>query len=213
VKKWMIMACLLTLLGGDAWAAVGLEMARMIEALASPVFSERQKAAKDLTHLGGLHFDKVKTALAHAYRNSADPEVRLISQEILTGLFVSRRGFLGVQYGACEFINAAGKTQLAIAILEVQPNTAAAKGGLLVGDLIISLNGKSFGDDARIEWARQIKAVPSGSPVTLRISRIGKERKITLKVGRWPYPPPASEQRALFKQRISEIPPLAPPEG
>jgi membrane-associated protease RseP (regulator of RpoE activity) len=213
VKKWMIMACLLTLLGGDAWAAVGLEMARMIEALASPVFSERQQAAKDLTHLGGLHFGEIKTALADAYRNSADPEVRLMSQEILTGLFVSRRGFLGVQYGACDFINAAGKTQLVITILGVQPNTAAAKGGLRVGDLIISLNGKSFGDAVLAEWATQIKAVPPGSPVTLMISRQGKHRQLKLKVGSWPYPPTASEQRALFKQRISEIPPLAPPEG
>lgn len=181
-------------------------MARMIEALASPVFSVRQKAAKDLTHFGDLQYGEVKTALAHAYRTSADPEVRLMSREILTGLFVNHRGFLGIWYGACEFVNAAGETQLAITVLGVQPDTAAAKGGLLVGDLIISLNGKSFGDGARTEWAKLTKAVPPGSPVTLKISRKGKVRQITFKVGTWPYPPPLLEQRDLFKQKISEIP-------
>lgn len=213
VKKWMIVASWLTVLGGDAWAAVGPEMARMIEALASPVFTVRQKAAKDLTHLGDLHFDKVKTALAQTYRHSPDPEVRLMSREILTGLFASRLGFLGVRYGACDFVNEAGKTQLVITILAMEPDTAAAKGGLLVGDLIISLNDRPFGEAVLTEWATQIKAVIPGSPVTLKISRKGKERLITLKVGRWPFPLTAVEQRDLFKQRISEIPPLAPPES
>jgi C-terminal processing protease CtpA/Prc len=213
---FIMVACLSALFGGRLAAEPSQEIIRLIDQLADPAFTTRQRAAKDLRELADKHLMEVEMALASAYRGAGDPEVRCMSREILTALFTSRLGYLGIRYGKSEYTNPAGKNQCAIVIHDMQPNTAATKGGLLKGDLILSINGKNFTTAADAEWPLLFKSINSGSQVVLKIIRDGKEKRIPVILESWPFPLTPTAQSAMFTLKIAELAPIPllnlPPE-
>lgn len=211
VKGLFIMvACLSALFGECLAAKPHQEIIRLIDQLADPAFTIRQRAAKDLRELANKHLMEVEMALASAYRGAKDPEVRCMSREILTALFTSHLGYLGIRYGKSEYTNPAGKHLWAIVIHEMQPNTAATKGGLLQGDLILCLNGKNFTTAADSEWPLLIKSINSGSQVILKIIRDGKEKRIPVILESWPFPLTPTAKSAMFALKIAELAPIPP---
>jgi hypothetical protein len=209
----IVVACLSALCGGRAGAEPRQEIVRLIDQLADPAFTTRQRAAKDLCELAGEHLMEVEMALADAYRGAKDPEIRCMSREILTTLFLSRVGYLGIRYGMREYTNPAGITQWTINVLGIQPDSAATKSGLLQGDLILSVNGKKFTSAADTEWRQMVRSINSGNPVVLRISRDDKEKQVSPILGSWPFPLTPAEKNEIFAMKLAQLLPAPPLEG
>jgi C-terminal processing protease CtpA/Prc len=211
VKSLFIMVtCLAALLGSSLAEEPRQEAVRLIAQLADPAFTTRQQAARALRELGEKHLMEVETALAHAYQASEDPEVRYMSREILTTLFINNIGFLGIRFGMSEYTNPAGITQWTINVLGIQPDTAATKSDLLQGDLILSVNGKKFTSAADTEWRQIVKSINSGSSVVLKISRDQKEKQISAILGRWPFPLTLAEKNEVFAMKLAQFAPAPP---
>ena len=97
------------------------------------------------------------------------------------------RGWIGVQIqpvtaDIAESLGMKG-TEGAL-VSEPQPDSPAAKAGVLSGDVITAVNGNAV-KDAR-DLAKQIGAMASGSTVKLAVWRNGEEKSISLTVGEFP---------------------------
>src|SRR6516225_611479 len=97
------------------------------------------------------------------------------------------RGWLGVQVqkvtpGIAESLglkNAAGAL-----VDEAQPDTPAAKAGILAGDVITAVNGNAIKDSRTL--AREISTMAPGTSVKLDILRKGESKTITLTLANMP---------------------------
>jgi len=96
------------------------------------------------------------------------------------------RGYLGVQSQTLTADDAEAlglpRDTKGVTITDVTPGSAAEKGGLERGDVILSVNGKSVAAlrDLRIYIAQ----TPPGSKVKLTISRDGKEKQMDVTLGK-----------------------------
>jgi serine protease Do len=97
------------------------------------------------------------------------------------------RGWIGVQIQpvTADIADSLGmKGAEGALVSELQPDSPAAKAGVLSGDVITAVNGNAF-KDAR-DLAKQIGAMASGSAVKLAVWRKGEEKSISLTVGEFP---------------------------
>jgi hypothetical protein len=118
----------------------------LVEKLGSWEIGERDSAQKRLIELGPGAF----RALARVYRDRDDFEVRLrieelVRQQYLWHSLLKRKGFLGIGYAHVPDPKGTGGWILDVTI--VQPNSAAAKAGLLVHDLIVGVDDKPLKED------------------------------------------------------------------
>jgi serine protease Do len=112
--------------------------------------------------------------------------VRLVVQQ-LKGKGHVTRGWIGVQLQAVTALiaDAVGLNNPEGAIVaRVEPNSPAAKGGIDIGDVITSVDGKAV-QDAR-ELIRSIAAASPGISVKLGLFRAGQEKAITVTLGELP---------------------------
>jgi S1-C subfamily serine protease len=97
-----------------------------------------------------------------------------------------QRGYLGVftqMVGLPAGIKAAlGREQeRALLVVKVETESPAEQGGLLMGDTLLALNGKSLED---VETLRQhLRALRAGHVVTLALARGGELRELTITLG------------------------------
>jgi serine protease Do len=97
------------------------------------------------------------------------------------------RGWIGVQIQpvTADIADSLGmKGAEGALVSELQPDSPAAKAGVLSGDVITAVNGNAV-KDAR-DLAKQIGAMASGSTVKLAVWRNGEEKSISLTVGEFP---------------------------
>jgi Do/DeqQ family serine protease len=78
-----------------------------------------------------------------------------------------------------------------IAVLQVQPGSAADRAGLRKGDIITALNGAQISDPNT--FRNQVAGTPPGTEVTLTIKRGGKEQQIRATLGE--FTPQAEQQK------------------
>ena len=76
--------------------------------------------------------------------------------------------------------------ELALIVVDVQPDSPAAA-GLLIGDLILSLDGHPIADP--VELRRLLRAERIGQPIAARVVRAGQARDVSLTVGERPPRP------------------------
>jgi S1-C subfamily serine protease len=76
--------------------------------------------------------------------------------------------------------------ELALIVVDVQPDSPAAA-GLLIGDLILSLDGQAVVDP--VELRRLLRAEQIGRRITARVVRGGQSRDVELTVGERPPRP------------------------
>ncbi|HEY6099797.1 MAG TPA: PDZ domain-containing protein, partial [Anaeromyxobacter sp.] len=99
------------------------------------------------------------------------------------------RGYLGVQVGDLTPDLAAGfglapGTKGAL-VQNVVPRGPAAKAGVLAGDIVVALNGKSV--ESAGQLTREVALVPPGEQVKLEVLRKGNEKKqLAFKVAQRP---------------------------
>jgi serine protease Do len=97
------------------------------------------------------------------------------------------RGWLGVSIQPLgqDLRQALGLGDLEGALVaDVQPGSPAEKSGLKRGDVVVALDGKAVVEPGAL--SREIAMMKPGSDHELRIIRDGKERTLTVKIGRLP---------------------------
>ncbi len=97
------------------------------------------------------------------------------------------RGFIGVQIQpvSAEVADAIGlKEPRGALVAEAQANGPSAKAGVRRGDVIIAVDGEKIGE-AR-DLTRRIAKLAPGAKATLTLWREGRERQVTLEIGRLP---------------------------
>jgi serine protease Do len=105
------------------------------------------------------------------------------------------RGWIGVQIQpvTAEIAESLGMKDAHGAIVaQPQDNSPAVKAGIQAGDVIVNVNGHKV-KDAR-DLAKQIGGMSPGTSVKLDILRDGKQKNITLTLGRMPNERQASNQ-------------------
>jgi S1-C subfamily serine protease len=107
------------------------------------------------------------------------PNIDRAVEEILKRGRVAR-GYLGVGLQPVEISD----HQKGLIILSVETGGPAAKAGILIGDILVSLGGKSVEDTEDIQAALEGHAV--GTAIETVVSRGGEERGISITIGERP---------------------------
>jgi S1-C subfamily serine protease len=107
------------------------------------------------------------------------PNIDRAVEEILKRGRVAR-GYLGVGLQPVEISD----HHKGLIVLSLESGGPAAKAGVLIGDILVSLGGKSVEDTEDIQSALEGHAV--GSPIDVVVSRGGESRTISIVVGERP---------------------------
>jgi hypothetical protein len=170
------------------------QVAALTAALGSAEWTDREAAQKALAELG----PDVLTALDERLPDITDPEIlrrlervyrRWVSQERYAGDDL-RPGFLGIQLSdVVKDDPRMGERENGIRVMGVVPDTAAERGGLNDGDLIVSLNGTRFlGDYNTDHFRNRIQRIGAGGAVRMGLWRDQAYLELDLVLGA----PPAS---------------------
>jgi S1-C subfamily serine protease len=104
------------------------------------------------------------------------PNIHRVVEEILKRGHVAR-GYLGVGLQPVELSD----HQKGLIVLSLEPAGPAAKAGILIGDILVSLGGKSLQDTDDVHSALEGHVV--GSSIDAIISRGGESRDISVVIG------------------------------
>ncbi|MGC1301379.1 MAG: Do family serine endopeptidase [Caulobacteraceae bacterium] len=121
--------------------------------------------------------------------------VRRVVESAAGGVHTVQRPWLGVRVTG---VNAESARSLGlekpegVLIAEVYPGGAAARAGLQVGDLLLSVDGQSVSDQASVNYV--ISTHRPGETVTLQIRRSGAPRSLSVVVSTPPADPPRDER-------------------
>ncbi len=70
-------------------------------------------------------------------------------------------------------------------VLSLEPEGPAAKAGVLIGDVLVSLGGRAVADTDDIQGALETRAV--GEPIEAALVRGGAGQSLTITVGERPH--------------------------
>ena len=94
-----------------------------------------------------------------------------------------RRGYVGVGTYPVRLpaANGAGDGEPALLVVSVQPGSAAATAGLLIGDALVSFDGQRLTSPA--DLLPLLEGERIGSEVPVRLVRAGEPRELTVRIG------------------------------
>ncbi|MGB6223740.1 PDZ domain-containing protein [Haloferula sp.] len=134
-----------------------------------------------------------KNWLLTQHAQTEDPEVRrrfmAVLKEVVMGELAEQRpGYVGIGMGVVELADGLGSGDYGVEIQAVKEEAPAAKAGLRVSDVIVSLDGKGWSTpNADEEFAKRIGAMHGGDKVRLEILRAGKKESIELVLAPRPW--------------------------
>lgn len=88
-----------------------------------------------------------------------------------------------------------------VVVQRVAPKSPAARGGLLVGDVLLSLNGKEIVDQEEFRYL--LATLPLGATANVVVNRGGTERPLSLKLEAAPDDPPRQKTTLGGRQPFS----------
>lgn len=168
-------------------------------------FGVRELAQSELLKWGRLHPTDAKAGLHNLACQSTDPEVRVRCMDVLRELVIDDylkegNGYIGVALiderikppHAAEFFNV-------IRVTKIQPDTPASRAAILLGDIILSLNGQTWiGSGGHSMFLAEIKSIKPNTKVTLQISRAGVITNVEVVLARRPF---GLDDPLLFSRR------------
>src|SRR5262249_49773323 len=95
-----------------------------------------------------------------------------------------KRGYLGISSQPVELPEAqrgAGKQASGLLIVRVEPNSPAARAGLLLGDVLISIDGKPIADTDDLQ--AHLAGDHVGATVAVEVIRGGAPHTLSLTIG------------------------------
>lgn len=169
------------------------EIDGLIVQLASPAFDQREQATDRLVNLGLAAFGPLR----EAYARTADLEVELRIESIVFESYLNRAvfphwGYLGIEHDGAltsQHEPRISRGKVGFRIKVVQPNSAAERGGLQQGDVIIELDGKELVGDVHRGWglfAYSVRKRGPGTQVVLTILRGAEQLNLSVILGQPP---------------------------
>lgn len=92
------------------------------------------------------------------------------------------KGWIGISYES-EKVQEGLRIRPVSRVVEVRSGSPAAGAGIRVGDVLVSINGRTWEEQYASKGAPAIRA---GEPVRLVVDRGGRQQEIRLVAGRWP---------------------------
>jgi serine protease Do len=113
------------------------------------------------------------------------------------------RGWIGIEVQSVspEIVEGLGlnKPLYGVLVAETEPNSPAAKVGIVPGDIITSLAGQPASDDR--DLIKRVSDMPPGKTIELRLIRRNEEKTISVTLGELPVP--RNENRLSAERRNS----------
>lgn len=162
----------------------------IIRALSAEAYPERVVAEKKLQAWAESGGEDARSWLLNEGRKSEEPEVRRRSLAVLKSVVIQeltrqRPGFLGVAMDSVELADGGG---YGAEISTVNEDTPAARAGLQVNDILVSIDGEGCTEpEARNEFAERIGAKRAGDKLRLGILRAGKKQEIEVELAPRPW--------------------------
>lgn len=172
-----------------------------VKMLESADFGEREQAGQKLRQWAEGKVEEARDLFLDQVLDHEDPEVRMRCRELLRESVVEEfrsrgKGFVGIRMLEMQ-IEAGGG--FGIRIVEVQADTPAAKAGLLVGDVVVGMEGKRWEVPGAMEWFRdEVMARHPGDKIILTIKRGGQADLLDVEV-ELALRPPDLEARLLWQ--------------
>ncbi len=169
--------------------------------LADPDWNVRDRAQKTLREYG----PDIIPRLARSFDDTDDQHTRLAIRSVVYSVFtryeMSRRGaFLGVRQRLLSN-SRIPEGRPGILIVQVLPDTSAARAGLQDGDIIQAINGNEMALPQQTrEFADTIQRFPIGTEVHFEVLRGNRQLDLTVRLGERPfrYAEPLVRRRIQF---------------
>lgn len=158
----------------------GASLDRLIQTDATPYPGFSGGALVDTA---GAAFGLLTTGLARGAALVIPMDIALKIAGSLTQQGYIKRGYLGIvsQQVKLPPTQRSGDREHGLLIVRVEENSPADKGGLLVGDILLTIEGQAINDADDLMAALQGDRV--GKPVALQVSRGGVVQTLTVVVG------------------------------
>ena len=191
----------LSLAGGILWMlpasafGEGEFPSAALGSLGSEEYKDRVQAQRDLIAWGQEKPEQAMERLLHEHDAAVDPEVRLRLREALKEVVISEhqrkdgQGYVGIQMDEQNVAMPGGNEQRGgVLVTWVHPDTPAMKAGLLVQDVIVTLNELKWpaGVGAREGFSNEIRRHKPGDKVKLEVLRGAELKQVELTLGARP---------------------------
>lgn len=161
----------------------------LLEGLSSEQFQVRESSQLELEKWVDEKGESGVNEVFDIYQKSDDPEVRsrcyrLLRSQSDEDYLNDGKGYLGVQMREeMAVIPGDDKPRYGIRIILVQPGSQAEIGGIKVGDLIVSLDGKKWYNEGAInEFTVTISSYKPRKKILFEVLRQGEENLIEVPV-------------------------------
>jgi S1-C subfamily serine protease len=127
-------------------------------------------------------------ARAAALTVPASTVARVTGQLLASGHIA--RGWLGIATQPVRLPAALRRdlgldTEVGLVVVNVEPQSPADRGGVLIGDIVVAVGGRAVSDPADVLAALGGERI--GQPLVLRVARGGKDERVTVTVGERPH--------------------------
>lgn len=201
-------------------ASLATEIDRLILELGSPDYREREAATRRLMEIGVPAFAKLRDE----YHASDDLEVRLRMEVIVRDAYINHQvfdktGYLGIQLsGQDGYLSHSNDARISVGrsgfkLGLIVEETAAARAGLLVNDIVTHLDGEPLGNaninarEAFTAFAKSIRKRGAGNKLSLTLLRRDQRLEIDVILGAAPLSMMnrINGMKALYNQSISKF--------
>lgn len=192
------------------------EISGLLSALADDDYGTRLNAQSKILEFGISHPETILDKLADPFLSATDTDMRLqlrmlIWNTIRFDLNDRPIGFVGIQMSDSSIFEGQGKVRRTVQVLQVIPDTAAARNDIRFGDHIVEFNGKNF-DAGRpsVMFQNYIQQLTVGDSVKLKINRSGKDMELDIDLGERPINlagtanPEIERLKARFDQYVED---------
>lgn len=191
-RPWWLAGCLSAFL--PVIPCRGLELpAGPLAALRSDEFRTREDAQAELLAWARLRPEAAMDALFRMSRAADDPEVRerclSVLRELVNDEYLKEgEGYIGVRMqDETALVPGEAKPRSVIRVMQVVPDSAAHRAGVLLNDQVIGLDDKVWHEEAAsLSFSNSIRQLKPGTRITLRILRNGEVMDLAVVLGRRP---------------------------
>lgn len=165
---------------------LGGELEKSFQDLGSEKFAARELAHRRLEDWSRKRPQQAVKRLLSEYRRSESPEVQqrllmLLERQVIFNKFGRPKGFVGIEMQYAQ-IDRQGQRIPVVKVGYVFPGSPADKNGIVLGDLIWQLDGKSFSDkkDVTLQFQERVAKKHAGDQVLIGLYRGGEPMEIKL---------------------------------
>lgn len=186
----------LGLLGGAICSAGDIRIpSQQLQDLGSPEFRIRERAELELLEWGRKNHEPAMVEFLKQSQLAMDPEVRERCLDVLRRLVTDEymregEGYIGIALAMRDDVVAVPgdpKPRNAVRVVEVRQDTPGQRSGILLNDLIVSLEGEAWHEvEATPAFREKIKKMKPTSVARLTVLRNGELVDLKVELGRRP---------------------------